>query len=193
MTVKKYHVKSQRGFVLATAMIFLVVMTLMAVTSIKRATIEEKVSANLREQNLAFQSAEAGLRYCQRELQLSGEDGKTLPLQNGVTKTINDAIPIVPYPADNTATSPPPMPSKWQNKADWDASNSKELTNTLIPGAAEVPKCMIEEWPFYDPEKGTVRMTYLITVRAVGRNSASVVWLQATIRPGTTDGSGKTS
>ncbi len=183
--MKKMSKKDPKGFVLVTAMIFLVVMTLMAVTSIRRATLEEKVSANLREQNLAFQSAEVALRYCQRELQMSGEDGKTLPLIRGVTKTINDAIPINAYPAKDLPETPP-MPKLWQEKVNWTAITSKSLSSVLIPGVAAVPQCMIEEWPFYDTETGKTLIAYVITVRAVGRVATSIVWLQATIRPGTT-------
>ena len=42
------------GFVLPTALIFLIIMTLVGITAIRRATSEEKISGNIRAQSLHF-------------------------------------------------------------------------------------------------------------------------------------------
>ncbi len=61
----------QNGFVLAISMIFLIVMTMLAVTAIKKATMDEKVTGNLRAHDLAFHAAEKALRFCESNLDFS--------------------------------------------------------------------------------------------------------------------------
>lgn len=167
-----------RGFVLPTALIFLIIMTLVGITAIRRATSEEKISGNIRAQNLAFQAAEAALRFCQKDLENTGPNGR-LPLDTGVAVTVS-SIPILPYVAPTTGS----LPETWKDKANWTAANSFTLpANTVINVAAQ-PQCMIEEWTFV-VSGGGVKKAYLITARGVGAVDTSVVWLQATIRPGT--------
>lgn len=54
--------QSQRGVVLVTALIVLVVMTIIGLLSINTTTLQSKMTGNLRETNAAFQAAEAGLQ-----------------------------------------------------------------------------------------------------------------------------------
>ena len=171
----------QQGFVLVTAIILLVVMTLIAVTGIQRATTDEKLAGNMREQNLAFQSAEAALRYCQQDLEISGPNGR-LPLAVGTVKTSHD-IPINAYPPSASDGVTSQMPSLWSDRANWTSSTSYVLPADTIPNVASQPACMIEEWRFPPDLKNKVFYAYLITARAVGARSNAVVWLQATIRP----------
>ncbi len=51
-----------RGAVLITGLIVLAVMTIIGVSSIRGTLLEERMAGNLREQNHAFQAAEAGLQ-----------------------------------------------------------------------------------------------------------------------------------
>lgn len=53
---------NQRGFVLVTSLIFLVVITLLAVSAINSSTIQERMASNLREKSRARQAADAALR-----------------------------------------------------------------------------------------------------------------------------------
>ena len=59
---------AQRGFVLITSLIFLVVITLLAVSAINSSTLQERMASNLREKSRARQAADAGLRYAERAL-----------------------------------------------------------------------------------------------------------------------------
>lgn len=61
--------RGQRGFVLVTSLIFLVVITLLAVSAISSSTLQERMASNLREKSRARQAADAALR--EAELQLS--------------------------------------------------------------------------------------------------------------------------
>lgn len=51
-----------RGFVLITGLIFLVVITLLALSTMGSTTLQEKMASNLREQSRALEAADAGLR-----------------------------------------------------------------------------------------------------------------------------------
>ncbi|MES1925397.1 PilX N-terminal domain-containing pilus assembly protein [Salinisphaera sp. T31B1] len=57
-----------RGFVLITSLIFLVVITLLAVSALNSSTLQERMSSNLREKSRARQAADAGLRHAERRL-----------------------------------------------------------------------------------------------------------------------------
>lgn len=52
----------QRGMALITALVLLVIMTLLGITGVRTAVLEEKMSAASYDRNLAFQAAEAALR-----------------------------------------------------------------------------------------------------------------------------------
>lgn len=52
----------QRGAVLAVSLIILVVMTLIGLATMQATSLDEKMSGNLRDLNLAMQSTESGLR-----------------------------------------------------------------------------------------------------------------------------------
>ncbi|HET7314739.1 pilus assembly PilX family protein [Salinisphaera sp.] len=55
----------QRGFVLVTSLIFLVVITLIAVSAINSSTLQERMASNLRNKSHARQNADSGLRYAE--------------------------------------------------------------------------------------------------------------------------------
>ena len=54
--------QKQRGAALILSLILLLVMTLLALSSTRTATMEEKMANNMRDINLAFEAAESGLR-----------------------------------------------------------------------------------------------------------------------------------
>ena len=53
---------SEQGFVLVTSLVFLVVITLLAVSAINSSTIQERMASNQREKSRAVQAADATLR-----------------------------------------------------------------------------------------------------------------------------------
>jgi len=52
---------SQQGIVLITALVFLVILTLLGITSLSTNTLEERMAANFQDINRAFQAAESGI------------------------------------------------------------------------------------------------------------------------------------
>ncbi len=57
----------QEGAVLITALVFLVILTILAVTSMSTNTLEEKMAANSQETNRAFQAAETGVEIAMND------------------------------------------------------------------------------------------------------------------------------
>ncbi|MGH8378438.1 MAG: PilX N-terminal domain-containing pilus assembly protein, partial [Gammaproteobacteria bacterium] len=53
---------SQQGFVLIVALILLLVLTLLGLAAASSTSLEQRMASNARNRDLAFQSAEAGLR-----------------------------------------------------------------------------------------------------------------------------------
>jgi type IV pilus assembly protein PilX len=174
--------RKQSGFVLAVSMIFLIVMTMLAVTSIKKATLDEKVSFNLRAQDLAFQAAERALRFCEKMLILTPGDREMCKKRVG-----DDNDPKVPGNAEDVMLG---FPMEWANMDNWKdipGPNSAIRLSGLdsVPGVAAQPQCMLERWDV--PGERTERDTsnpWVITARGVGSVSTGVVWLQAVIRCG---------
>lgn len=68
--------RRQHGAVLIVALLFLVILTLLGLTAMSGTTLEERMSGNSRDMNIALQSAEAALRDARRDinrLPISGE------------------------------------------------------------------------------------------------------------------------
>lgn len=69
----------QGGFVLISAMLFLVVLTILVISMMRTSILEERMISNARDWNVAFQAAESALRDAEREIiaatRISGETG----------------------------------------------------------------------------------------------------------------------
>lgn len=59
---------NQRGLVLITSLVFLVVITLLAVTAMNRSTLQERMASNMRDQSRGRQAADVALREVERRL-----------------------------------------------------------------------------------------------------------------------------
>lgn len=60
--------KQQSGAALAVALIFLLLMTLLSTSTMRGATMQERMAGNTRDYNLGFQAAEAALREAENYL-----------------------------------------------------------------------------------------------------------------------------
>lgn len=176
--------RSEQGFVLPISLIFLVVMTLLAITAIRKATMDEKVGGNLRAQEAAFQAAEKALRFCERSIVLATGDKDMCKQRAGATIPIQD-----PQAADlelMTATDiKDSFPKLWKYKATWVGGGkiATSLTGADVQtGVVEQPSCLIERWPLTGREDRYY--PYVITARGVGTTDTAVVYLQEIIRCG---------
>ena len=178
--------RKQTGFVLAISMIFLIVMTMLAVTAIKKATMDEKVSGNLRAQNLAFDAAEKALRFCESNIELAAGDKEMCNLKE--TATVSVISPTRSYRDDDINAN---FPIEWANMDNWNErgpNNAVRLNGiNAVPNVATQPQCMIERWEMPSTRgeyPGEQFYPYVITARGVGSTGTAVVWLQEVLRCG---------
>lgn len=59
---------SERGISLIVVMVLLVITALLGIAILRSATLQERMSANTRDRGLAFEAAEAALRYAQQNV-----------------------------------------------------------------------------------------------------------------------------
>lgn len=179
----------QQGAVLIVSLVLLVLMTIVAVTGMRRTTIEEHMAGNLRDQTVAFQAAEAALRDAEAYLADLLASSVTLPPFNGSNGLYTTSTSLM-----KNVRSP-----TW-----WKDSNNSTLTyrGTLnVSGKlilAEKPRYIIEQMEVDLGEDSSAtsnnsvvfgrkaeavnrtQVLYRITAYGQGVNDASSVILQAT-------------
>ena len=187
---------TQRGIVLIMALIMLVVISLLASISVRNATSSEGVTANVRQSQLANQSAETALRYCEEAV---------INMASGGTRTFNISSPpssttvafSASYVRDYTTTTPLSM-----NLAAWDSTASAYPNSILVLPASSVnragitstysrpPECMVERLSPSTSSQYT--QNFSITARGFGpevpaadnsrsRPIGSEVWMQSSL------------
>ena len=165
--MKSQAFRAQRGAALIVSLVFLIVLTLLGVSSMRTTTLQERMAGNLRDSNLAFQAAEAGLRDAEEFLQQA-----TLPVFNGTDGLLQRQ--------DDAG-----LASFWKTY-DW-AGESADAPAIL--GVAANPQYVIEELPPVPAEGDSLRFGalpdvgfYRVTARAVGGTTDAVSVLQITYR-----------
>lgn len=177
----------QHGVVLIVALILLVVISLLAITSLRNAGSSESIAGNVRTTELATQAAEIALRHCEASA-----------VQLATNAAASDAAF---YTTDFPISSIAPVDSAlWQSTATWDSSTANTATyilptTTFVVGGTttykRTPECMVELVSGGMPT-GAASVTpsaFVITARGFGpevaagsgRPQGSEVWLQSTI------------
>lgn len=181
---------AQRGAVLITGLIFLVVLTLLGTAALQGTVLEEKMAGNLRDETLAFQAAEAALRSGEHFL-----EQVTLPEFNGENGLYHYACSSVPDSdaegenADEPLSCPPtPDPVTGMN---WSADDSIEADVTM-EGVANQPRYFIEQLPSVPlmGDGGSAQQSgaslnasmFRIVAQGTGGTEAATVLLQSTYR-----------
>lgn len=158
---------TERGAVLIIALVFLLVLTLLGITATSTSTMQERMAGNLRDNNLAFQSAESALR-----------DGEGL-LQQATLPVFNDTDGLLQMQTGSAEAS-------FWNTYDW-GGNSRAAP--AVAGTSAVPRYVVEELPPVPVEGDSLRFGalpdvgfYRVTARAVGGSNDAVSILQITYR-----------
>ncbi|OFZ94523.1 MAG: hypothetical protein A2Z44_08995 [Betaproteobacteria bacterium RBG_19FT_COMBO_58_11] len=152
---------------LITGLIFMVVLTLLALAAMRTTTLEERMSGNARDRDLAFQATEAALRAGEQVV-----SGATLPAFASGT-----ANP--PRIAAGTLTT------YWQDTHPWDDAESVAAWQPA--GTSAAPRYVIEEMGATAGGGGgslafgalNDEGVYRVTARGFGRSANTVVILQA--------------
>lgn len=159
----------QQGVTLLVVMVMLVVIGLVSVSAMRRAASADLVANNSRLEQLAKQSAEAGLRYCEAQVDVA-----------------STALTIQPAPK-------PPASPVWQSLSNWSSDSNIAVTvpvnfmkssDTATATPKQLPQCMAE----YSPLGNNV---VIITSRGFSPDysalkngetqSGSVIWLQSIV------------
>lgn len=195
----------QRGIVLVTALLFLVVVTVVVVSLSRTTILEERMAANNRDWNVAFQAAESALRDGEREV----KDGTRIAGQTGFaagcssTSSIKGAGLCTPNLCTDTSSNGDCTPiwvdlANKQNDSGWKTGSgtSKSVQYGAITGAAALtgvaaqPRYIVEVLSIPDAasvkvQAGQPSQKYLYRVTAVGFGAdvKSRVMLQGIYRP----------
>ena len=173
--------RKQRGAVLIVALIFLVVMTMLILASIRGTVMQERMASNLYDRSLAFQAAEAALREGERFVLESAPK----PTGTGCDSNGNCSKP-----------DPDEIPA-WEDEDNWDAAHSAEdshghaieIGDLPVPPqflvellAEDMPEVNLCESTAIDPDApcygGPEGLRYRITARS-GEAGRAVVILQS--------------
>lgn len=166
MSVTPRHplARRQHGVVLVTGLIFLVILTLIGVTALTNTMMEERMAGNTRDQEVAFEAAEAAVRDAETFLEAA-----TLPSFNGSNGLYSQEAAPAP---------------------EWDAvtwTNARAYADDDFAGkTADSPRYLIEEQPATPDPGGSLAAgealdearVYLITARGVGANANTRVVLE---------------
>ncbi|BCR04651.1 hypothetical protein DESUT3_17200 [Desulfuromonas versatilis] len=155
-------VGDQRGAVLVTGLVLMLVLTLLGLAAMQSTTLQEKMAGNLSNRNVAFQAAEAALREGETFL-----GGATLPAFDGNGGLYQPAVNVFGL--------------------GWDAADSRPYSGVL-GGVAAQPRYIVEE--LGPLESSSMSLTagtavsedtlYRVTARGVGGAGAAEVILQST-------------
>lgn len=170
----------QRGAVLIFCLVFLLVLTLMGVSSMESAVLEERMASNMQDYNAAFQAAETSLQtaegWLQEQIQwpATSVDGTTAVwIRDAIDPAEDDSVPWWKDGARDTGL--------------WWGANGIGVSN--VDGVATQPRYVIEE--LLDITDGQsigigsglqnrVRVFHRITARGTGVRDSALVKLQST-------------
>lgn len=155
----------QRGSALLVSLVFLLLLTMIGISSIQDSTLQERMAGNNRDQGVAFQAAEAGLRAAEKYLQ--GAVVGPFNGSNGLYVAASSSLP------------------------DWKAATQtgwKILPSNSLTVVDSQPEYLIEEVTetgqigLATDEALEVSAIYRVTARGYGVSPDSRVVLQSTYR-----------
>ncbi len=159
--------RRQHGSALLISLLFLLLLTVLGVTAIRNSTLEERMAGNLRDLNIAFQAAEAGLRVAEADLASAALPAFTAAGTGGYyTAPAADATPLWEVGGTN-----------WRGSGLTNFSQSFAPPDYIIEQLAPVVQPSLQ---FGSP--GTTIQLYRITARGFGPSQDTVAILQANYR-----------
>ncbi|MDC9725489.1 MAG: PilX N-terminal domain-containing pilus assembly protein [Gammaproteobacteria bacterium] len=163
--------KQQQGVVLAITLIMLVMVTLLAVSSMRTTIMEERMAGNTQDGNIAFQMAETALRQAESNLQ---KDDDAILILSGEAATVGLG----------------PCEVALDSILDWDAEGAVspcDYVGTADDDGVSRPPHYYVEFMFA-PSATTLGEPeirdcfYRVTARGYGRSSTNYATLQTTYK-----------
>jgi type IV pilus assembly protein PilX len=169
----------QKGTVLLVALIMLLVMTLLGLNSMRGTSLEERMAGNWRDQIIALQAAEAGLREAEGAIApgIALPTLQPFPCPEGATCTVFEFDESAPVTLSRLLSSD--GVEEWRENA---TTYSGE-----IEGTADLPQYLIEHRGYLRDQLGTGfgttqdtgRDMFQITARGTGQTEEAVRILQS--------------
>lgn len=154
--------QDEKGAVLITGLILLLLLTLLGVTAMQGTTLQERMAGNLEQQDLAFQAAEAGLR--------AGENYVETNAPSETSCSANTSGLFAPAAAGNDP--------RWET-VDWTSSTEFMSYTSGSLKASYIIEYMADG---IESDGTTHYNIYRITSRAESPNSRGEVMLQSTYK-----------
>lgn len=166
---------SQSGSVLIISLIVMLVLTILGVSGMKTAVLEEKMAGNMRDSQLAFQAAEATLREAEQFID-------------------NNIVSIANFDTNGSDGLYDKSQQRLWDNIGWNSGDSLEFTNFSSSYAINTPpRYIIEHLASQQSNVDTLNLDnygqgtgagrvemFLITARATGSSGNTVVMLQST-------------
>lgn len=163
--------RHQAGSALMICLIFMLLLTIIGIGAMQSATLQERMAGNSRDQNLAFQAAEAALRAGEQELQ-----GSTIPV-------FNNSTPGLRQPVNNPGNAAFWAAYGWTGEAGANAGSQEYERD--VEGVPQRPRYVIEELPAQAMPGGSLKLApiddagfYRVTARSTGQTADAAVLLQ---------------
>lgn len=156
-----------QGAALIVGLIFLLVLTMIGVTTIQTSSLEERMAGNRRDSYVALLATETALRSAE-----------------GLVNTWTEGAPVF------NVTTVPPTPAPDPNlAASWSAANSRELTGFVgLQTNGNNPRFMLEkadETTINTENTGITKKdseVFYVTARSTGASGTAQVTVQSSVR-----------
>jgi type IV pilus assembly protein PilX len=157
----------QRGAILVTSLLLLLVITIIGVTVMQMSRMQERMAGNARDVNLAFQAGESSLRA-----------GEAVVLAFAAAPVTCAAAPCDVF---ERKTLPP---LNYQTKTWWTDTALSDANVAQSDGLSENPRYVVEQYGWirnsWDVTDTTGRDVYQISSRSTGGSGKAEVILQST-------------
>jgi type IV pilus assembly protein PilX len=171
--MNRHPLRRQRGTALIIAMLFLVILGMLGVTTMTATTLEERMAGNTRDRDLAMQAAEAALRDAERDLTNTAVTaGRVLTLANFVAACTaglcTEGATILTNIDDPTKSAYFTQYMSSSQPFMGPAAQPRYIIELLTAMPPQVPA----------PPAGQQIRNFRITAKGFGRNTNTVVILQ---------------
>ena len=172
MSGRRHTEPAQRGFVLVSSLLLLIVVTLLAVGMFRSFGVDEKIAGNTRDKQVAVQAAESAEEFAENWLALNIANNAAA--NNGAA--LNDAVPAIACAGFTPSVTPPVCNTELANPSQvpWPAGVNYTLpANTLPNNGIALTSNPILQPSFYIWYKGQIgSYGYEYEIDAVGYGSS---------------------
>ncbi|WP_422411178.1 MULTISPECIES: pilus assembly PilX family protein [unclassified Endozoicomonas] len=182
----KSTMKSQQGSVLMVSLVLLLILTVAGITSIRMTSLEEKMTGNFRNEQLAFHSAEVAV------LEAENYIANTVFSLSSFNSGCSNGLCFSGAEITDAGTCENGSDRPWEDESVWSSSSKHRMTVINLEGISAQAKYIVEfrcylpkesDGPVPDPGSFTDwAQFYRITVLATGGSTDARVMLQTTYK-----------